>query len=253
MFCGNKIVKCPNLGCGVTMQQKKLKKHIELDCVITMKRNKLLQQASKRNQTQEEELEKKRVEEKNIREAHLELIERTDSTEMKSNQETNNISICPQCGEAMKTSAINRHLIETCSFRKIFCPHFGRGCLEPPFPMTDLQAHLMTHCKAEKNRDRLIENSKYRLETIMCSACGESIVLCKWRKHTNEDCPNRLVPCRNHHLGCPCLIPLRERNLHENVSENYARYSLYFPGHGSHMVINETDIDSHWTSEVNNN
>mgnify|MGYP001810524099 CR=1 FL=1 len=71
-----------------------------------------------------------------------------------------------------------------------------------------------------------------------------------WRKHEHEDCENRLVPCKNHNIGCQVMVPKRERALHEHLQEDYARHCLYMSGHGTYLNINENDIVYPWTVEM---
>lgn len=59
-----------------------------------------------------------------------------------------------------------------------------------------------------------------------------------------------LIP-QNFYLIYNVQVPLLERGLHEHVDENYSRTTLYFPGHVTHVHIDEGDIAAPWTAEVN--
>ena len=75
----------------------------------------------------------------------------------------------------------------------------------------DLEAHLLHDCEAEKHKYAMIEKSNMRQEVMICSSCGKNVILRALRYHEQCLCENRLVNCRNAHLGCPVLIPLAER------------------------------------------
>lgn len=159
-------------------------------------------------------------------------------------------SLCEQCGESVKTSKLPLHVSEHCNFRPVLCPNYGVGCNNLAVSLADLQNHLLHECEAEKIKAKMIANSDHRTEIIVCPTCGKNVALGNLRHHETEKCENRLVQCRNSHLGCLVLIPMIERHLHENVDENYERSAIFFGGHCSRVSLDEGDISGPWTSEV---
>lgn len=88
-------------------------------------------------------------------------------------------------------------------------------------------------------------------ELMKCPGCGEVVALMDLKKHERELCVNRRVPCRNHPLGCPVMVRLKDRALHERVDGIKAvRPALYLPGHGAHLALGEGDLCCPWTAEV---
>lgn len=158
--------------------------------------------------------------------------------------------LCDQCGESVKTSKLPLHMSDYCNFRPVLCPNYGVGCNNLAVSLAHLQNHLLNECEAERIKARMIANSDQRREIIVCPTCGKNVMLGNLRQHETEKCENRLVQCRNSHLGCPVLIPMIERHLHENVDENYERSAIYFGGHCSRISLDEGDISGPWTTEV---
>lgn len=224
------------------------------ECSYAVQRKNLLQQAAIRAQQKEDQEKAKlmayiqmKKSEKLIDNAAQSYGQLEPKPEEKPKEPV--VVTCPQCGEAMRESQLPMHMHEICNFRKIMCPNFGFGCNEKQIPLNGIQDHLLNSCRAEKLKDQLIAKCNSRKELVQCSTCGEQVQLCYFRQHNKEKCPNRLVPCRNHHLGCAVLVPLRERHLHEHIDEGYERFSSYFPGHGSHLLLEETDVVAPWTAE----
>ena len=160
------------------------------------------------------------------------------------------VVFCSKCGEGMSESKLQYHTDNLCCCRAISCPNFGHGCKMLQIPLNQLASHLKNDCKAEKYKNELIARSTKRTEFILCSTCGYQLELRMWRKHEQELCENRLVPCKNEHLGCPVLVPLNERHLHESINEAYERHCLYLSGHGCCLHVDESDILYPWTAEV---
>lgn len=267
-LCKNKIIVCPEVGCGQSFPQQYLRTHQAKECEVSKKRRQLLEQAKARALD-----EKKRNEErwKEEREAQLRKKEESlmgekqiiaSNSTMKDDQDTlgDNLggrnftpdpafTVCPQCGEAMKQSLLTPHLSKQCIRRPIMCPNLHFGCPERAVPLQDLHAHLR-NCVVELNRDQMVARAQQRREPIQCPNCGQIMQLYELRKHERESCPNRLVPCRNHHLGCNVRVRLGERHQHELVDgQKHARIALYLRGHGSHLGIEEDDLASPWTAE----
>lgn len=267
-LCTNKIITCPNAGCGAKMNASSLKWHLQEECKIAQQRRALLQRAELRLRMKEEEERKRKEDEARRREEAALQAKRAAQEAAKLAQQrpaspsmeegvtpaeevkTPAVAVCSQCGEGVRESQLALHMAKTCHFREIMCPNYGSGCRETNIPFAMMNQHLQKHCPAERLRETLIAKSRQRQELVQCSTCGEMVSLAHWRRHERELCPNRLVPCRNHHLGCPCMIPMRERHLHEHIDEQYERFTLFMPGHGSHLAIDEGDITSPWTAEV---
>ncbi len=256
------MVTCPNLGCGHRLNLQNLRWHLQEECVFAVQRKQLIEQATLRALKRQEEenakiqlaLQFKKAERKLDQGSTFAYQDHFVAEEEERGKDENHphnsvVVVCSDCGEAMRESQLTWHLKDSCSFRKIMCPNFGCGCNAMDIPLLKIREHLATDCKAEKLKEKFIKQCKDRLEHVMCSTCGEQVQLCYFRQHNREKCPNRLVPCRNHHLGCPILVPLRERHLHEHVDENYERYSVYFPGHGAYLNVSENDVVEPWTAE----
>lgn len=156
---------------------------------------------------------------------------------------------CSLCNELLPFSNSSSHQI-SCPFRSITCPNFGVGCNESSIPLNRIQFHLEEECFAEKLKQEMICRSLNRNKLVQCSTCGYQVELRLWKRHERELCENRLVPCKNSHLGCSTLVPLNERHLHESIDESYERCCIYFSGHGSFMKIEESDIVPPWSAEV---
>lgn len=141
------------------------------------------------------------------------------------------------------------HVAQECPMRAVCCPNRQYGCHET-VPVGKVQQHLKTRCVYEKIKDELIKKSKQRRELVLCAGCGEPQPLMFLKKHEQTECANRLVPCRNWHLGCPVQVRVKERHLHEDVTiDNTLRSCLYFGGGGARMSLEEDDIVPPWTVE----
>ena len=133
--------------------------------------------------------------------------------------------------------------------RTVCCPNRQYGCHET-VAVGKVQQHLKTNCVYEKIKDELIKKSKQRRELVLCPGCGEPQPLMFLKKHEQTECANRLVPCRNWHLGCPVQVRVKERHLHEDVTiDNTLRSCLYFGGGSARMNLEEDDIVPPWTVE----
>jgi hypothetical protein len=256
-LCPNKEVKCPEAGCGCVMRLKELRRHRDEDCVISVKRKALLENAALKKKLEEErkqrefeemkmkrlrelEQEKKRklklleAEKKRRQEQELREKENPESTTDMETEELylpisppqppmdSNFTICEQCNESVKASQLKLHLIQSCRMRKVLCPNAHCGCDVGMVgvELALLQEHLKSNCLGTLKRDEMIARSKLRLEAVQCVFCGSLDVPLRFlRKHENEECPNRRVPCRNAHLGCTKMNKLSERRLHEHLDE----------------------------------
>eukprot|EP01031_Cornospumella_fuschlensis_P030430 gene30430-36771_t len=253
--CSNRLITCPNSECKLTIHAKQMKFHLKNECVTVKNRRKILEQAQQRA------LEEQRAEEERMK--HFAAIQKmllqpsTVSLPMGVTQQEAarplsaiKMVVCPDCTESMRESALPHHLIDDCRCRRVMCPNFGFGCKEQAIPLAALQDHIAQHCNAEKHRQQMYMKSRHRFEKLQCSTCGDMVMLKDWRKHEHEDCENRLVPCKNHNIGCQVMVPKRERALHEHLQEDYARHCLYMSGHGTYLNINENDIVYPWTVEM---
>jgi DNA-directed RNA polymerase subunit M/transcription elongation factor TFIIS len=249
-LCQNRIITCPNHECGQRFHQKNLKFHLQEECVAAVNRKQLLQYSSERK-AKKEELESQILQSYKIaRQVPSTLDESNKEISGDSKKPQQKVIICPQCGEGTRESQLSVHMKESCFFRPVACPNYGIGCHETAIPLHNVQLHLIHDCKAEKLKEEMIIKSRKRNVYVQCSTCGYQVELRNWQKHERELCENRLVPCKNHSLGCNVMVPLTERNLHELIDESYERYCLYVSGHGSYIHIQESDIICPWTAEV---
>jgi hypothetical protein len=86
---------------------------------------------------------------------------------------------------------------------------------------------------------------------VICSGCGQEVPLIAYRRHVREQCANRLVPCKNHPLGCPVMVRMQDRRTHEFVDsrrEAQARTCLYMGGQGAHIFLVLSPIYFHGDS-----
>jgi hypothetical protein len=254
-LCPNKVVTCPNLGCGHRLHLQNLRWHLQEECSYATQRKQLMEQATRRKVRNQEVEEMKREQFRQAKSSATVLVtnlsqrENGDVSKSKSTKEPM-IAVCPECGEAMRESQLSTHRRESCPSRCVMCPNFGLGCNERKIPLHLIRDHLAKDCHAELLKTQLVGQCYARHAEVMCSTCGEQVELRHLRQHDIEKCPNRLVHCRNHHLGCPVMVPLRERHLHEQINENYERFCMFFPGHGGCLQLNESDVLEPWTVEV---
>ena len=70
------------------------------------------------------------------------------------------------------------------------------------------------------------------------------------KRHEIEQCDNRKVHCRNFCVGCNVMVRLKDRAIHETVSQGrQTRSCLYLNGAGTHLKLDEDDIPAPWTIE----
>lgn len=145
---------------------------------------------------------------------------------------------------------LQTHISQECPMRSVCCPNRQFGCRET-VAIGKIQQHLKSQCVYEKLKDELIKKSKQRRELVLCPGCGERQPLMLLKKHEQNECGNRRVPCRNWHLGCPVQVRMNERYLHEDVTiDNSLRSCLYLGGCGARMNLEEDDIVPPWTVEL---
>jgi hypothetical protein len=160
--CKNKEIICPEPGCGCSLRVRQLRRHLDEDCLVSLKRKNIIQQAALKKQREEEEREAKKLEAKikletekiieteKIKQQKLQqqrLFELQEDDEnydssLKSpteksveenkidenvKNETKNV-FCGDCNEPMKESQLAVHLRERCFKRKILCPNRFCGC-----------------------------------------------------------------------------------------------------------------------------
>merc|ERR1712196_426026 len=70
------------------------------------------------------------------------------------------------------------------------------------------------------------------------------------RKHDKFFCSNRKVRCRNFELGCPCLVRLSTRHLHEQIEHlTGPRSCIKLGGGQSFIALNDEDLEPPYTVE----
>lgn len=240
--CKERKIICPEVGCGSVFPASLLKRHLAKECVTAIQRRKMAASAAIRKQRQEEV----------VIPPPPPPLPQTESPRPSSVETDTVISLpvlCQDCKESMKSSMLPWHLKNSCKMRKIYCPNRMFGCIaEIPFSL--ILQHVRSECEAEAYKDSLIKKAKQRQEPVHCPACNELVPLDKLRKHEEQECSNRRVPCRNWCLGCTVQVRLRERKLHEEVDgAKSIRTALYLTGMGANVGINETDIITPWTIE----
>lgn len=246
-LCENKLITCPNTGCNKSLHKRNLSHHLSVECPVAISRNNHLKAASEKAAIKEE-LDAQITEAAKITVKPV-IVKEEDVTHRSPEVRSKVEAHCPLCNELLSSSSINTHPL-LCPFRPISCPNFGIGCNQKAIPLCRVQMHLKEECPAEKAKQEMIDRSFKRNDLIQCSTCGYQVELRSWKRHEQDLCENRLVPCKNSHLGCGVLVPLNERHLHESIDENYDRCCVYFSGHGSFMQIEESDVLAPWTAEV---
>lgn len=132
-----------------------------------------------------------------------------------------------------------------------------------------------TACRETQQRNELARKFLRRQVTVECPICGDLIAASLLRKHRDNECRNRLVPCKNAASHCcPVMVRPLNRAWHENVDHLLApRTCLSWPGpfasrrcqtapvtttqktstassSGSpYVAIDEEDVNAPWTTE----
>jgi len=239
--CKERKITCPEIGCGSVFPASLLKRHLAKECVTAKQRRKMAASAAIRKQRQDE-----------VIIPPPPPLPQQESPRPGSVETDTVMSLpvlCSDCKESMKSSLLPWHLKNSCKMRKIYCPNRMFGCMaEIPFSL--ILQHVRSECEAEAHKDALVKKAKQRQEPVHCPACNELVPLDKLRKHEEQECSNRRVPCRNWCLGCTVQVRLRERKLHEEVDGTKSiRTALYLTGMGANVGIDETDIITPWTIE----
>eukprot|EP01038_Epipyxis_sp_PR26KG_P012538 gene12538-16816_t len=275
-LCTNKEIICPEPGCGTRLNVNYLRRHLDSECQVTMKRKKFLLQAQQRRTQQELLLEQEAMRAtanssvvcKTIIKHYFFAIVHViyhnlpvdtpppfltspSTNDIITDEPPPQIVVCSSCNESMKVSKLSHHQANNCIHRTIFCPNFSSGCPKKNIPLLELQQHLKSSCVVEKHRQEMIIRSQSRQECVTCPLCGNNTIpLMDLKRHESELCENRKVHCRNHALGCHVMVNLKERSLHEHVDgKKYVRNCLYMNGHGTHLHVGEDDIPGKWTAE----
>ena len=121
------------------------------------------------------------------------------------------------CGKAVPRADIPRHQMLDCPQKTIPCPN-GVACKDL-VTREKMESHLKV-CRVGLKNKAYFEASKERRETkIPCSpnhkfGCGKMLLRKELSAHEKNECPNRLVQCRN--LGCKEMVRLNLRSFHED-------------------------------------
>lgn len=133
------------------------------------------------------------------------------------------------CGECVREADLREHLLTTCNNR--FVPCESRCGLK--VRQSDMESHLESHCA---NRLVICPNACYDSSTkdvrriiakrmdvhislecpnrvMRCGLCTEDIKACELTRHSDFDCPKRIVSCRIQ--GCSKQLPMCDRDNHE--------------------------------------
>jgi hypothetical protein len=268
--CQEKLVLCPEYGCGVRMPQNEIQNHLLLGCKVTRARRVMTQSSIRRHDEINQLIQEKMMPSASSSLQVSAVV--SSSTSRPSSPPTTpspspspsshqqkstivpppeEIITCPDCHERLppQHSNLNKHQQLFCSYRKVFCLNRHLGC-DVEVPLVHLDHHLTHDCEVEMKKEQFIQRSKKRLELVQCPGCGENFPLGKLSKHEREECLNRKVPCRNAILGCPVMVRLKDRKLHEDVHSSIRpRSCLYFNGSDTHVLFKEDDILPPWTIE----
>lgn len=251
--CSSNLVVCFEAGCNATFPQNELKRHLDCECRVVLRRKKLLKDADLRKGDQDSRVV--------VDHGPLDADEGDSESISSENgswkakpgipyeQNTSSMYVCPLCEESFPSSKSDTHK-DLCQARIVFCPNRSYGC-SVGVKFSGIRCHLLNECIAERRKIELIERCNKRKELVRCVGCGDLFPLRDLRHHEEHDCHNRKVPCRNAHLGCPVVLRASMRKAHEEVDNLRARtrYCLYLSGAGAHIALNEDDIVAPWTAE----
>ena len=177
--CPAKIIKCPHCakGCSARFPQERLQYHLRRDCRVVQRIEKMAGEAKKKKT--------------------LPIM-------------------CPRgCGSAILRDDLARHLQQNCSLRIVSCPQQGCNfCIEA----LNLEKHVSV-CRVKRQRSKMAMASRdRRCKPVPCSpyhkmGCGALVLPKDLARHERDECPHRLVQCRN--IGCIEMIRLNIREFHE--------------------------------------
>ena len=268
-FCKDKMVPCAEIGCGLMLPQSEMKKHLAHGCAVARQRRAMATSAIKRKEDEREALRASiealstahrraaadphttNTSPQSITDSHVPIDGNTDIDPTGLHRVTprEEYTTCTACQERIRTDEMRHHVRSMCRMRNIYCPNRHLGCMEE-IPLAMTTNHLRHDCAIEKHKDELVAKSRQRYEKVTCTGCAEKIPLMYLRKHETEDCPNRKVPCRNHLLGCPVMVRIKDRKHHEDVDNSIKpRSCLFFDGCDTTMKIDEDDVPPPWTVE----
>lgn len=107
---------------------------------------------------------------------------------------------CDACGMGVARVHLRTHLAEKCPMRLVRCSR--PGCLEL-VAWGKLSDHLRKECSIARKNAALIEEAARSPRAKTCPDCHTRITpLSQFGRHSTEECPQRIVPCPNKHLGC---------------------------------------------------
>ena len=137
---------------------------------------------------------------------------------MKEVAGSDGVVLCPLgCGSALPRRDLARHQRLDCPKYVVKCPH-GAKC-SAVVTRESLEKHVETCPVGKKNTAMALASKNRREVPIKCSphhkfGCGKMLLQKDLLAHETNECPNRLVQCRN--LGCKEMLRLNLRSFHED-------------------------------------
>ncbi|CAM9375166.1 unnamed protein product [Hapterophycus canaliculatus] len=116
---------------------------------------------------------------------------------------------CHACGERIPRRYLRVHLATTCQSRMVQC----HNCKEM-VQFGSLADHKKLDCDAAKRSSALIDRVARRPAEEKCPACHQMVATSALREHTLDECPWRIVACRNRDLGCEEELIAAEMGTH---------------------------------------
>lgn len=104
---------------------------------------------------------------------------------------------CDACGQKMPRKDLRAHLATTCEMRMVQC-HDCKEMVQSRY----LVDHQRLACERAKRNCDLLDRVARRPAEEGCPECHQMVATSVLRKHTLEECPSRIVACRNKYLGC---------------------------------------------------
>ena len=154
---------------------------------------------------------------------------------------------CGNCGMFMAAKDLEHHARKDCMLRTVPCSNVNLGCVET-MRANEVERHIHETCKYRKvlcrrgcgalvfagSRDRH-EVETCKLSVSACSACDQDVARCNVSEHLAKLCPKRIVKCR---VGCGALMAADQRENHET---EVCRTPCRFKPQGCKAVIGPAD------------
>ncbi|CAM9941328.1 unnamed protein product [Scytosiphon promiscuus] len=116
---------------------------------------------------------------------------------------------CDACGERTTRKYLRTHIATTCKMRMVQC----NNCKEMILSRS-LADHRQQNCETAKRSRALLDRAARRSTEEECPACHKMVATGAMRNHTLDQCPSRIVACRNRYLGCEEELTVGEMATH---------------------------------------